>query len=302
MRSRPSARCIEARVRICRCASGEAHILASLAPNPRLLAAELSTRRERLRASRRRAISTRAGVADVAVRRRSVYRVTAAARTASDVQVELVPKDGLHASAAANAYSRRRFPRAVRLRRAPRPHEKISQVSSRLKSRRTRSAAIYASAAMRRLLAQIRQVARTDLTVLIRWRDGNGQGDRRRRSARVCRGARSEPIRAIQRDGRAARHARGTAVRLSPRRVHRRRQRCQGADPRGRRRHAVHRRDRRTEPRPAAQAAALPRERRNPAARRAATEGRRPHRRRDQRAPRGTGARRAASARTSSIA
>ena len=71
-----------------------------------------------------------------------------------------------------------------------------------------------------------------------------------------------------------ARHAREPAVRLPQGRLHRRRHLVRRRHPRRRRRHAVPRRDRRHAARPAAQAAALPRDPRDPPARRAAARSR----------------------------
>ena len=75
-------------------------------------------------------------------------------------------------------------------------------------------------------------------------RDRNGQGDARTRDPPRLRPRRPPPP-GVQLQRRPARHDREPAVRLSPRRLHRRRRRLPRRHPRRSRRHAVPRRDRR---------------------------------------------------------
>ena len=151
---------------------------------------------------------------------------------------------------------------------------------------------VCASEAMLDLMRTTRRVASSNITVLITGETGTGK-ELLARAMHQCSQRSTAQVHSLQLHRRVARHARRPAVRLSPRRVHRRAGGLPGRHPRRRRRHAVPRRDRRGRARRAAQAAALPRVERSASARRAgAGVGRRPRRRCHQRRSRQAGGRR----------
>ena len=132
-----------------------------------------------------------------------------------------------------------------------------------------------------------RKVAGTKVNVLITGESGTGKEIVARAIHAYLR-PRPEALRPLQLHRHPARPARKPALRLPPRRLHRRRPRPPRRHSQRPRRHALPRRDRRARPRPAAEAAALPRIRRDlPARRTGADQGQRPHHRRHQREPRG---------------
>ena len=112
-----------------------------------------------------------------------------------------------------------------------------------------------------------RRIARTKVNVLITGESGTGK-EILARAIHDFSDRAGKAVRPLQLHRHPARPARKPAVRPPPRRLHRRRPRPARPDPRRPRRHPLPRRNRRARPRPPAQAAPLPRVRRDLPARR----------------------------------
>jgi transcriptional regulator with PAS, ATPase and Fis domain len=153
-------------------AIGEAHYLSSLVPNPRLLATELAHAAQRLHLVHEAAVLT-APKSELTELRPYTQLVSCGRDNGLDVQVELHAKTDYMRQQRLTVLTQS-VSRSVRVHRAETDRESLAgffEIDIAPDAKR----GIYASAGMRRLFTQIRQIAKTELTVLIAGETGTGK-------------------------------------------------------------------------------------------------------------------------------